>query len=79
MRRAARRQRVSTRARGGGGLVSAPPEAIVFTSGATENVNLAVLGAARAAGAAHRHVVTSRIEHRAGLDACRQLEREGFA
>ncbi|MGH8130455.1 MAG: aminotransferase class V-fold PLP-dependent enzyme, partial [Steroidobacteraceae bacterium] len=62
-------------------LINAPPEAIVFTSGATESVNLAILGAARAAAAAGRglrHVVTSRIEHRAGLDACRQLEREGF-
>ncbi|MEX0734966.1 MAG: aminotransferase class V-fold PLP-dependent enzyme [Steroidobacteraceae bacterium] len=62
-------------------LINAPPESIVFTSGATESVNLAILGAARAAGAAGRglrHVVTSRIEHRAGLVACRQLEREGF-
>jgi cysteine desulfurase len=59
-------------------LIGAPAEAIVFTSGATESVNLAVLGAARAAPAGRRHVVTSRIEHRAGLDACRQLEREGF-
>ena len=58
-------------------LVNAPPESIVFTSGATESVNLAILGAARAA-ATRRHVVTSRVEHRAGLDACRQLEREGF-
>ena len=60
-------------------LVNAEPEAIVFTSGATESVNLAVLGAARAAGKDRRHVVTSRIEHRAGVDACRQLEREGHA
>jgi cysteine desulfurase len=60
-------------------LVNVEPEAIVFTSGATESVNLAVLGAARAAGKDRRHVVTSRIEHRAGLDACRQLEREGHA
>jgi cysteine desulfurase len=58
-------------------LVNAPPEAIVFTSGATESVNLAVLGAVRAAGGGRRHVVTSRIEHRAGVEACRQLEREG--
>lgn len=58
-------------------LIHAPPEAIVFTSGATESVNLAVLGAARAAGS-RRHVVSSRVEHRAGLDACRELEREGF-
>jgi cysteine desulfurase len=61
-----------------GALVNAPGESIVLTSGATESVNLAVLGAARAAGAARRHIVTSRVEHRAGVDACRQLEREGF-
>jgi cysteine desulfurase len=60
-------------------LVNAEPEAIVFTSGATESVNLAVLGAVRAAGKDRRHVVTSRIEHRAGVAACRQLEREGHA
>jgi cysteine desulfurase len=60
-------------------MVNAPPEAIVFTSGATESVNLAILGAARAASGGRRHLVTSRIEHRAGADACRQLEREGFA
>ena len=60
-------------------LINAPPESIVFTSGATESVNLAVLGAARGAQAGERHIVSSRIEHRAGLDACRQLEREGFA
>ncbi len=59
-------------------LINAPPESIVFTSGATESVNLAILGAARAAGQGRRHVVTSRVEHRAGQDACRQLEREGF-
>jgi cysteine desulfurase len=60
-------------------LINAPGESIVFTSGATESVNLAILGAARAAGAPRRHVVTSRVEHRSGVDACRQLEREGFA
>ena len=59
-------------------LVNAPPESIVFTSGATESVNLAVLGGARAAGPSRRHIVSSRVEHRAGQDACRQLEREGF-
>lgn len=58
-------------------LVRAPADSIVLTSGATESVNLAVFGTARAAPAARRHVVTSRVEHRAGLDACRQLEREG--
>jgi len=59
-------------------LIGAPPESIVFTSGATESVSLAILGAARAAGTGLRHVVTSVIEHRCGIDACRQLEREGF-
>lgn len=60
-------------------LIGAQPETIVFTSGATESVNLAILGAARAAGSKMRHVVTARTEHRAAVDACRQLEREGFA
>ena len=59
-------------------LIQAPPDSMVFTSGATESVNLAILGAARAAPRGLRHVVTSRVEHRAGIDACRQLEREGF-
>lgn len=59
-------------------LIGAQPETIVFTSGATESVNLAILGAARAAADGMRHVVTARTEHRAALDACRQLEREGF-
>ena len=45
-------------------LINAPPESIVFTSGAT-SVNLAVLGVARAAAPRGRHVITSRIEHRA--------------
>ena len=59
-------------------LLGAPPASIVFTSGATESDNLAVLGAARAGRARGRHLVTSRTEHRAVLDACRRLEREGF-
>ncbi len=59
-------------------LVGALPESIVFTSGATESVNLAILGAARAGGAKFRHIVTARTEHRSALGACRQLEREGF-
>jgi cysteine desulfurase len=59
-------------------LLGAPPAAIVFTSGATESDNLAVLGAARASRSRGRHLVTSRTEHRAVLDACRRLEREGF-
>jgi cysteine desulfurase len=59
-------------------LIGAAPEEIVFTSGATESNNLAILGVARANADRGRHLVTSRIEHRAVLDPCRQLEREGF-
>jgi cysteine desulfurase len=59
-------------------LVGANPREIVFTSGATEADNLAVLGAARARQAPGAHVVTSAIEHRAVLDPCRRLEAEGF-
>jgi cysteine desulfurase len=59
-------------------LVGAPPDAVVFTSGATESDNLALLGAVRAGSTHGRHVVTSRTEHKAVIDACRQLEREGF-
>lgn len=59
-------------------LVGADPRAIVLTSGATESDNLAILGAARAGRERGRHLVTSRVEHRAVVDAFRQLEREGF-
>ncbi len=58
--------------------LGAEPGEIVFTSGATESDNLAILGAARANRAKGDYVVTSSIEHRAVLDTCRQLEREGF-
>ena len=54
------------------------PEEIYFTSGGTEADNLAVLGAARAGRGRGNHVITTRIEHHAVLDACQQLEREGF-
>ena len=60
-------------------LIGARPEEIVFTSGATEADNLAILGAARAGAQRGRHVVSSRIEHKAGLDPCKRLEKEGFA
>lgn len=58
-------------------LVGAQPEQLLFTSGATESNNLAILGAVRFQRRRVRHVVTSRMEHPAVLDACRQLEREG--
>ncbi len=56
--------------------VGATPREIVFTSGATESDNLALLGAARAARG--HHLVTVSTEHKAVLDSCRQLEREGW-
>src|SRR6185312_3087459 len=59
-------------------LIGARPEEIVFTSGATESNNLALLGVARANADRGRHLVTTRIEHKAVLDPCKQLEREGF-
>ena len=58
-------------------LVGATAEQVVFTSGATESNNLALLGALRFQRNRARHVVTARTEHPAVLDACRQLEREG--
>jgi cysteine desulfurase len=60
-------------------LIGAAAEDIVFTSGATESDNLAVLGAARAAAERGRHLVSTRIEHKAALDPCRRLQKEGFA
>jgi cysteine desulfurase len=59
-------------------LVGAHPAQIVWTSGATEADNLALLGAARFYQSRGRHLVTSRTEHPAVLEPCRQLEREGF-
>ena len=60
-------------------LVGAGAEEIVFTSGATESNNLAVLGCARANADRGRHVVSVRTEHKSVLDACRALEKEGFS
>lgn len=51
---------------------------IVFTSGATESINLALFGAARARRSRGMHLVTAATEHKAGLDTCRALESEGF-
>lgn len=59
-------------------LIGAGTDEIVFTSGATESNNLAVLGLARANADRGRHVVTARTEHKAVLDPCKRLEKEGF-
>ena len=60
-------------------LLSAQPDEIIFTSGATESNNLAVLGIARANADRGRHIITSRTEHKAVLDPCKRLEKEGFS
>jgi cysteine desulfurase len=59
-------------------LIGAKPREIVFTSGGTESDNLAISGAAWAASARGRHIITSAIEHKAVLQECALLERHGF-
>lgn len=59
-------------------LVNCDPREVVWTSGATESDNLAIKGVAHFYKKKGRHIITSRIEHKAVLDTCRQLEREGF-
>ena len=59
-------------------LINADPREIVWTSGATEADNLAVKGAAHFHRDRGMHIITSSIEHKAVLDSCHQLEREGF-
>ncbi len=59
-------------------LINADPKEIVWTSGATESDNLAIKGVAHFNQKKGRHLITCRTEHKAVLDTCRQLEREGF-
>jgi len=63
-------------------LIGAEPREIIFTSGATESINLALKGAAEAAygraGKPGRHIITAATEHPAVLDTCAHLERAGF-
>jgi len=59
-------------------LIGADPKEIVWTSGATEADNLALKGAAHFYSKKGKHLITCKTEHKAILDTCRQLEREGF-
>lgn len=59
-------------------LVNADPREIVWTSGATESINLALKGAAHFYQSRGKHVITVKTEHKAVLDTCRELERQGF-
>ena len=59
-------------------LVNCDPREIVWTSGATESDNLAIKGSAIFNKAKGNHIITSKVEHKAVLDSCRQLERQGF-
>jgi cysteine desulfurase len=59
-------------------LINADPREIVWTSGATESDNLAIKGAAHFYSKKGKHIITCKTEHKAVLDTCRQLEREGF-
>ena len=59
-------------------LVNADPKEIVWTSGATESNNLALKGAAHFYSGKGKHLVTVKTEHKAVLDTCRELERQGF-
>jgi cysteine desulfurase len=59
-------------------ILNCRPAEIIFTSGGTEAANLAVRGVAEANRRRGDHVITTQIEHRAVLDVCQQLERQGF-
>lgn len=60
-------------------LIGADPREVVWTSGATEGNNLAIKGAAHFYSGKGKHIVTQKTEHKAVLDTCRELEREGFS
>src|SRR5258706_9835559 len=60
-------------------LVNADPRELVWTSGATESINLALKGAAHFYKEKGKHLVTVRTEHKATLDTMRELERDGFS
>ena len=62
-----------------GGLLNADPDSLLWTSGATESNNLAILGAARHRAHRGKHLVTMRTEHKSVVDVFKELEKQGFA
>jgi cysteine desulfurase len=60
------------------GLINADPKEVIWTSGATESDNLAIKGVAHFYQKQGKHIITCKTEHKAVLDTCRQLEREGY-
>lgn len=75
---AAREVLEDARVRVGKILGASGEDKIIFTSGGTESINLALLGVARANRHKRKHIITSVVEHKAILETCKQLEREGF-
>jgi cysteine desulfurase len=72
------RERVERARAQAAALIHAEPQQLVWTSGATESNNLAILGTARAAAKRGRHLISARTEHKSVIDPCRRLEHEGF-
>ncbi len=59
-------------------LIGSSPKEIIFTSGSTEAINLALKGAAEMYGSKGKHIITSQAEHKAVLDTCKHLEKQGY-
>ncbi len=59
-------------------LINCEPGEIIFTSGTTESVNLAIKGVADANASKGRHIIATNVEHKVALESCKELERKGF-
>ena len=60
-----------------GSLIGASPKEIIFTSGSTEGINLGIKGAIEMHAAKGKHIITTLVEHKAVLDTCKHLEKQG--